>query len=783
MEFASLLRNKLSEALGNPYIVKEVQSAEYSRFLPIDQCHPLYLYKHTHLDCVIVHPTRKEIMIRAFRLPKSDLSLAKAVFRGLSSHIPDFYRNFTDWYTANKLTNLSELIRKHESWSSVHIAVQAGLKEVLTIEQVGPIINNRFCDEGRSPMHLACDLNHLDILEKCVLVGGDLSLQDENGDTVLHYAVRKKSKQLVDFVSENMSKNDLNIKNTSGETALHVAIEMKKINFAKMLIEKGCSLETCSKIGYPIHYALKFTDSQFTSYLLSKSSDQVALVCAKHKSLPIHWCRSAEDVRLLIENGSQIVYSSQTCDTPLHIMVIKDRLDAAIGMIFQHADVNVKGKNGYTPLHLAVQNDNYMLVKMLLLFGADCQAKNDHEETPGLLAIRNAKPNKEKIMELLSAVGGIILGDKNRKMGKVAESGKTTIHTNNHHSALENSKGKVLCLDGGGIRGLILTQILLAIEEETGKKCKDLFDWICGTSTGGILALCLCQGMRAVDCQSIYFRLKDRVFTGSRPYDSTPIEKFLKEIFGENATLEQMERQTKVIITSVLADQCPAKLHLFRNYESLRQRLPKKRKAGQPIQRADSLTVEEIQQNPMATPIWQVARSSGAAPTYFRPMGQFLDGGLMSNNPTVDALTEITRYNKALRQSGRSSEIKQPGVLISVGTGRIPATKVKSVDVILPSVPNPFILVNSAIAGLDLTQVMIEAATETNGHVNDRGAAWCDSIDAAYYRLQPQLKEDVLLNEVRDEKLIDMLWSTKLYIQENKHLIQEIAHILTKDIT
>lgn len=47
--------------------------------------------------------------------------------------------------------------------------------------------------------------------------------------------------------------------------------------------------------------------------------------------------------------------------------------------------------------------------------------------------------------------------------------------------------------------------------------------------------------------------------------------------------------------------------------------------------------------------VWRAARSSGAAPTYFRPMGRFLDGGLLANNPTLDAMTEIHQYNKALK--------------------------------------------------------------------------------------------------------------------------------------
>ncbi len=47
--------------------------------------------------------------------------------------------------------------------------------------------------------------------------------------------------------------------------------------------------------------------------------------------------------------------------------------------------------------------------------------------------------------------------------------------------------------------------------------------------------------------------------------------------------------------------------------------------------------------------MWEAARSSGAAPTYFRSYGCFLDGGLMSNNPTLDILTEVHEHNLRLK--------------------------------------------------------------------------------------------------------------------------------------
>ena len=45
-------------------------------------------------------------------------------------------------------------------------------------------------------------------------------------------------------------------------------------------------------------------------------------------------------------------------------------------------------------------------------------------------------------------------------------------------------------------------------------------------------------------------------------------------------------------------------------------------------------------------PIWQAARSTGAAPGFFGvAFDKFLDGGLIANNPTLDVLTEIQTYN------------------------------------------------------------------------------------------------------------------------------------------
>ena len=62
----------------------------------------------------------------------------------------------------------------------------------------------------------------------------------------------------------------------------------------------------------------------------------------------------------------------------------------------------------------------------------------------------------------------------------------------------QRSGSRILCLDGGGMRGLVQLEILSQLEKRTGRKITELFDWIIGTSTGAIIALGLVYGMYLV---------------------------------------------------------------------------------------------------------------------------------------------------------------------------------------------------------------------------------------------------------------------------------------------
>lgn len=329
-----------------------------------------------------------------------------------------------------------------------------------------------------------------------------------------------------------------------------------------------------------------------------------------------------------------------------------------------------------------------------------------------------------------------------------------------------NGRGRLLCLDGGGIRGLVLVQMLTEIEKLSQTPITHMFDWIAGTSTGGILALGLGCGKTLRQCMCLYLRMKEIAFVGSRPYPSHPLEQVLKDNLGEFTCMADV-KHPKLMITGLMADRKPVDLHLFRNYKCASDIL-------------GIVTPASNRRIPPSPPeeqlMWRAARATGAAPSYFRAFGRFLDGGLIANNPTLDALTEIHEYNMALTHVGRKKEAVPVSCVVSLGTGLIPVTELKEIDVFRPD--SLWDTAKLAYGISAIGNLLVDQATAADGRVVDRARAWCSMINVPYYRFNPQLSVDVAMDEKSDEVLMNTLWEAKAYMYANRSKVIEMVNLL-----
>ncbi|XP_053110798.1 85/88 kDa calcium-independent phospholipase A2 isoform X2 [Hemicordylus capensis] len=743
--------NNVTHLFSNPYRVKEVPLEDYETRKPLRWEDRITLYGSCSAhswECLLVNPQDQIVAFRLFQVDNE--ATANQHFDLYVKMLRPFYESYRDPLPLETLQQLADCFRSHPSWSLAHVAVDVGLLESFRHNRILSCINSNDSDDGCTPLHLAClrgDLECLqELMEEC---HARSDIADKNGETVFHYAVRGSNSKIIELLGRK-SADALDHLNVCGQSPLHLACQLGKEDAVASLLKVGAKCNILGMKGYPIHTAMKYSQKRCAETLLNKDVSQVQLVDQRHRATPLHWAKNAEMTRLLVDYGCEVNALSTTGDSALHIAVQRGRFDCTMVLLTHGAVTNTRGKDGNTPLHLAMKQDHLDMIKALIVFGADVDTPNDFGETPGLVAARTSKEFRE-VIDFSSAFGSLI----------------KTPNVVDYSTEKKRNQDRILSLDGGGIRGLVLIQLLIAIEKAAGRPLRELFDWIAGTSTGGILALSVVHGKPMDYMRCLYFRMKDQVFRGSRPYESEPLEDFLKKEFGEHTKMTDV-KTPKLMLTATLCDRQPAELHLFRNYSPPESKLKSCHYKTTPLFQA--LTKPEDQL------VWQAARSSGAAPTYFRPVGRFLDGGLLANNPTLDAMAEINEYNKSLIQKGQGHMVKKLGVVVSLGTGKAPRVSVSSVDVFRPT--NPWELAKTVYGARELGKMVVDCCTDPDGAVVNRARAWCEMIQAHYFRFNPQLGSDVMLDEVSDTVLVNMLWETQIYIYEHWEEIQQLVEQL-----
>lgn len=140
---------------------------------------------------------------------------------------------------------------------------------------------------------------------------------------------------------------------------------------------------------------------------------------------------------------------------------------------------------------------------------------------------------------------------------------------------------RILCLDGGGTRGIAsLEMVKCIVDTMGGVEVCDAFDLICGTSTGAIIAFLI--GLRResqAKASKRYDELIDKIFVKdalSAPmlllttasYSEVPFTKVMDQILGDTTMLDSRAdaRTPLVFAVSSKMSSSTSKMALFRNY-------------------------------------------------------------------------------------------------------------------------------------------------------------------------------------------------------------------------
>lgn len=194
---------------------------------------------------------------------------------------------------------------------------------------------------------------------------------------------------------------------------------------------------------------------------------------------------------------------------------------------------------------------------------------------------------------------------------------------------------RVLALDGGGIKGAYTAAVIAEYEAILKKPLASYFDLIVGTSTGGILALALANGLGASEIVNLYVTKASKIFPSEMrsfigwfqswfdvKYDSSGLRRALENEFGST---KLSDLDSDVAITS---------------FEAV---------TGRPVLlRSKRLTGDDRPFSDMS--LVEAALASSAAPTYFLPKKMegrvLLDGGIWANCPVLVAISEaVNRHH------------------------------------------------------------------------------------------------------------------------------------------
>ena len=176
---------------------------------------------------------------------------------------------------------ISDLSTSEDELSDLNEQLQSAIKDgdltevkrLVEVEHVDPNLCT-YGDKRATPLHLASDYGHLDIVRYLVEERNcDLECRTEYESTPLHYAALEGRLDIVQYlISERGS--DMECTNKSGETPLHCAALGGALDIVQYLVsERGCDPMCRDQFGHaPLHKASQCGHLDIVRFLIEEKT-------------------------------------------------------------------------------------------------------------------------------------------------------------------------------------------------------------------------------------------------------------------------------------------------------------------------------------------------------------------------------------------------------------------------------------------------------------------------------------------------------------------------------
>ena len=315
-------------------------------------------------------------------------------------------------------------------------------------------------------------------------------------------------------------------------------------------------------------------------------------------------------------------------------------------------------------------------------------------------------------------------------------------------------KIRMLSLDGGGVRGVITAYFISKLEKLTGKNANELFDYVTGTSVGGLnsAALFAPEGTphynaSASNIVEMYENRGCDIFSESKwkyaertcgvfesKYSRDGLDKIADEWF-EGKTLNSTDLPVSMHSYSLTYDEAKtwSTFSACKNTE-------------------DNILLKDS------------VGATTAAPTYFDPKqitgtGDYhVDGGMYANNPVIAGYAEF--------KSHYTDYHAEDFIIVSFGTGEKekPNYKVSEEDSMglyewVPKI-------------IDVMFASVDASIEKEAE---------EMFGENYYRFQPIIpKKDFTLDDASEESIERLKEIAEDYYNKHKAEFEKVAKVLTQ---